>query len=163
PVLASTSDVIQGATMDRASVAAGLGALLLSGAATYTVAWADDFPPRKAGLWQVDMTMSGVQMPPQQMKMCIEPATDAEMYKWGKAAQRGMGENPHPTGGGRPGPGSPPRKGGETKISPRGGKNSPGPPPPPPKPPKKSPPADGGARSVDDDTECEVDRAVPRR
>jgi Protein of unknown function (DUF3617) len=80
--------------MHRTSVAVRLGVLLLSGAAACGVARADDFPPRKAGLWQIDMTMSGVQMPPQQMKMCIDPATDAEMYKLGMNATQGMCEKP---------------------------------------------------------------------
>ena len=62
--------------MDRAATVIGLGILML-GAASCGAARADDFPPRKAGLWQVDMAMPGGQMPPQQMKMCIDPATDA--------------------------------------------------------------------------------------
>lgn len=79
--------------MDRVTTAIGLGALLL-GATACGTARADDFPPRKAGLWQVDMTMPGGQMPPQQMKMCIDPATDAEMYQLGMNAAQGMCNKP---------------------------------------------------------------------
>jgi hypothetical protein len=71
-------------------MAIGLCAMLISGVAVR----ADNFPPRKAGLWQVDMTISGTQMPPQQMKMCIDPATDAEMYRLGINASQGMCEKP---------------------------------------------------------------------
>jgi hypothetical protein len=79
--------------MDRVTMAVGACALLL-GAAACATARADDFPPRKAGLWQVDMSMAGVQMPPQQMKMCIDSATDAEMYKLGMNASQGMCDKP---------------------------------------------------------------------
>src|SRR6516164_8873420 len=79
--------------MDRVTMAVGACALLL-GAAAYGTARADDFPPRKAGLWQVDMAMPGGAMPPQQMKMCIDPATDAEMYKLGMNASQGMCDKP---------------------------------------------------------------------
>ena len=85
--------------MDRVTMAVGVCTLLL-GATAYGTARADDFPPRKPGLWQVDMSMAGVQMPPQQMKMCIDPATDSEMYKLGMSASQGMCNKPdiHRTG-----------------------------------------------------------------
>jgi hypothetical protein len=67
-----------------------LSALLLAGAAASGTARGDEFPPRKAGLWQIDMAMPGGQMPPQQMKMCIDAATDAEMYRLGMSAGQGM-------------------------------------------------------------------------
>lgn len=79
--------------MGRMTVAISLGALLL-GATAGGIARADDFPPRKAGLWQIDMVMPGGKMPPQQMKMCIDPATDAEMYKLGMNASQGMCDKP---------------------------------------------------------------------
>lgn len=79
--------------MGRMTVAIGLGALVLA-TAPWRAACADDFPPRKAGLWQIDMTMLGGQMPPQQMKMCIDPATDAEMYKLGMNVSQGMCDKP---------------------------------------------------------------------
>jgi hypothetical protein len=79
--------------MDRAATVIGLGILML-GAASCGAARADDFPPRKAGLWQVDMAMPGGPMPPQQMKMCIDPATDAEMYQLGMNATQGMCNKP---------------------------------------------------------------------
>jgi hypothetical protein len=67
-----------------------LSALLLACAAASGTARGDEFPPRKAGLWQIDMAMPGGQMPPQQMKMCIDAATDAEMYRLGMSAGQGM-------------------------------------------------------------------------
>lgn len=79
--------------MDRRVVAIGVCALLSAGTVAGP-ARADEFPPRKAGLWQVDMTMSMAQMPPQQMKMCIDPGTDAEMYKLGISASQGMCDKP---------------------------------------------------------------------
>ncbi len=82
--------------MNLMPAAVSLATLLLLGGATCGVARADDFPPRKPGLWQVDMTMpnAGHQMPPQQMKMCIDAATDAEMYRLGMNASRGMCDKP---------------------------------------------------------------------
>ncbi len=80
--------------MNRLTVTVRMCAVLLSGAAACGVARADDFPPRKAGLWQVEMTMAGGQMPPQQMKMCVDPATDAEMYRLGMNASQGMCDKP---------------------------------------------------------------------
>jgi hypothetical protein len=50
---------------------------------------AQDFPPRKPGLWQIDMMVSAARGP-QQMKMCIDAGTDAEMYKMGINAAQGM-------------------------------------------------------------------------
>ena len=54
---------------------------------------AQDFPPRKPGLWQIEMTISATPAP-QQMKMCIDATTDAEMYKMGKNAVQGMCDKP---------------------------------------------------------------------
>src|SRR5690349_24883675 len=68
--------------------------ITLGGSLLFGVAHAQDFPPRKAGLWQVDMTMAATQMPPQQMKMCIDSGTDAEMYKMGMNAAQGMCSKP---------------------------------------------------------------------
>jgi hypothetical protein len=62
--------------------------LLIGG--PYGVVRAQDFPTRKAGLWEIAMTMSGGQMPPQQTKMCIDAATDAELFKLGMNASQGM-------------------------------------------------------------------------
>jgi hypothetical protein len=67
-----------------------LASLLALGAAAH----AQDFPPRKPGLWQIDMTMPGGPMPAQQMKMCIDAATDAEMHKMGLNASQGMCSKP---------------------------------------------------------------------
>jgi hypothetical protein len=81
-------------SMNRVGLAARLGALVLLGGVTCGVARADDFPPRKPGLWQIDMSMPGGHMPPQQMKMCIDAATDAAMYKLGMSASQGMCDKP---------------------------------------------------------------------
>jgi hypothetical protein len=75
-------------------LAKGLGALVVFAAAASWPAYADDLPQRKAGLWQVDMANPGGQMPPQQMKMCIDANTDAEMYKMGMSAAQGMCSKP---------------------------------------------------------------------
>lgn len=74
-------------------IAISLTALLLAASAGGS-AWAQEFPPRKAGLWQIDMSMPGGPMPGQQMKMCIDAATDAEMYKMGMNASQGMCDKP---------------------------------------------------------------------
>ena len=71
-----------------------VGSVILGASLLCSVAQAQDFPPRKAGLWQVDMTMSAAQMPPQQMKMCIDSGTDSEMYKMGMNAAQGMCDKP---------------------------------------------------------------------
>jgi hypothetical protein len=65
---------------------------VLCGAAWHT-AQAQDFPARKPGLWQIDMMIAAAPAP-QQMKMCIDAATDAEMYKMGMNAARGMCDKP---------------------------------------------------------------------
>ena len=75
-------------------LAKGLGALVVFAGAASWPAHADDLPQRKAGLWQVDMANPGGQMPPQQMKMCIDANTDAEMYKMGMNAAQGMCSKP---------------------------------------------------------------------
>ena len=48
-------------------------------------AQAHDMPPRKAGLWEMKMTMEGGPMPPQVMQHCVDAATDKQM--------QGMGAN----------------------------------------------------------------------
>jgi hypothetical protein len=75
-------------------LARGFGALVVFVAAASWAASADDLPQRKAGLWQVDMANPGGQMQPQQMKMCIDVNTDAEMYKTGMSAAQGMCSKP---------------------------------------------------------------------
>lgn len=72
--------------MQLMAAGVGLGTLLLFGAPVH----ADDFPPRKPGLWQIEMAMQGRQMPPQLMTMCIDAATDAELYRLGLNASQGM-------------------------------------------------------------------------
>lgn len=74
--------------MHRITAGIGLASVVLFAAS----ASAQDFPPRKPGLWQIDMTMPGGPMPQQmqQMKMCIDAATDAEMHKMGMSAAQGM-------------------------------------------------------------------------
>ena len=50
-----------------------------------TPALAIDMPPRKAGLWELKMTMEGGRMPPQTFQHCIDAATDKEMNTVGAA------------------------------------------------------------------------------
>ena len=80
--------------MNRRFVATGLGLGLCLSVGMSGIARGDEFPPRKPGLWQVDMTMAGGQMPPQQMKLCVDAATDAEMYKLGMSAGQGACSTP---------------------------------------------------------------------
>jgi hypothetical protein len=68
----------------------GLTASFLLACLIVGPAGAEDFPPRKPGLWKIDMSVSGTQKPGHQMQMCIDAATDAEMYKFGMSASRGM-------------------------------------------------------------------------
>ena len=69
-------------------------AMLLASATACGAAQAADFPARKPGLWQVNMTMPGGPMPPQQMKMCIDRNTDSEMQRLGMNASQGMCSKP---------------------------------------------------------------------
>jgi len=67
--------------------------LALLGAATCGAVRAQDLPPRKPGLWQIDMAMPAAPGP-QQMRMCIDSDTDAEMYKMGMNSARGTCDKP---------------------------------------------------------------------
>jgi hypothetical protein len=42
-------------------------------------AFAEDLPTRKAGLWEIKMVFEGRNIPPQQMRQCIDQATDKLM------------------------------------------------------------------------------------
>ena len=57
-------------------------ALVLLAATTVLMGQAD-LPKRKAGLWEVTMTIDGNKGPMPTAKMCIDAATDAEFYKMG--------------------------------------------------------------------------------
>jgi hypothetical protein len=46
-----------------------------------TIALADEFPPRKPGLWEV--TSTGEKRPTIKLKQCIDKATDEEFHKLG--------------------------------------------------------------------------------
>ncbi|MGP0060825.1 MAG: DUF3617 domain-containing protein [Beijerinckiaceae bacterium] len=46
-----------------------------------TAAFADEFPPRKPGLWEV--TSAGEKRPTVKMKMCIDKDTDEQFHKFG--------------------------------------------------------------------------------
>jgi hypothetical protein len=65
-------------------------AVLLGGIACGTGALAADLPKRKPGLWEVILHMADGKMPPQLMKFCTDPATDAELYQLGMNAAQGM-------------------------------------------------------------------------
>jgi Protein of unknown function (DUF3617) len=56
-----------------------IAALSLSAAAT--AAQADDFPARKAGLWEVTMQLATAQHRPMTSKLCIDAASDTAMQK----------------------------------------------------------------------------------
>ena len=53
--------------------------LLLACALAATPAFALDMPPRKAGLWEMKMSMEGRSMPMQTFQHCIDAATDKAM------------------------------------------------------------------------------------
>jgi hypothetical protein len=53
--------------------------LLLACALAATPALALDMPPRKAGLWELKMSMEGRSMPMQTFQHCIDAATDKAM------------------------------------------------------------------------------------
>src|SRR5690348_7899299 len=55
-------------------------ALIIAAAFIVTPALAQDqMPSRKAGLWEMTMTMEGPGRPPQTMQQCIDAATDKSM------------------------------------------------------------------------------------
>ena len=54
-------------------------AFILAAAFIATPALAQDMPSRKAGLWEMTMTMDGRGGPPQTMQQCIDAATDKSM------------------------------------------------------------------------------------
>lgn len=72
----------------RVAIGFCIGGLLGIGCAS-PAAWADDMPSRKPGLWEVSMHM-GANLPPQTMKLCVDAATDAAMFKMGMNAAQGM-------------------------------------------------------------------------
>jgi hypothetical protein len=47
-----------------------------------------DMPARKAGLWQMTMTFDGRGLPPQNIKQCIDAATDKLMNSMGGQVQK---------------------------------------------------------------------------
>ena len=60
--------------------------LLLSGDA----ALADQMPQRKAGLWQLTMSMPGKPMPPTVSKFCIDASTESALTGVGLSASKQM-------------------------------------------------------------------------
>jgi hypothetical protein len=48
---------------------------------------AADFPARRAGLWDVTVTMQGMNLPARTNKMCIDAATDAKLMNLGMASK----------------------------------------------------------------------------
>ena len=47
---------------------------------------ADDYPPRKPGLWELTMASANAKLPPNSAQLCIDKATDAALYAFGMAA-----------------------------------------------------------------------------
>ena len=65
-------------------------ALIIAAAFIVTPALAQDqMPSRKAGLWEMTMTMEGPGRPPQTMQQCIDAATDKSMQDM-SAGMRGQ-------------------------------------------------------------------------
>jgi len=67
-----------------------IGVVALLGGMSFATCQAQDLPARKPGLWQVTMLTASSKMPPQQMKYCLDAATDAALYKMGMSAVQGM-------------------------------------------------------------------------
>ena len=59
-------------------------------ATTICPAVAGDMPSRKPGLWQTVMDRPGRNMPPNEIKTCIDANTDAEMFKLGMASAQSI-------------------------------------------------------------------------
>jgi hypothetical protein len=57
-----------------------VGAIVLMGQA--------ELPKRKAGLWELTMSIEGTKAPMPSAKLCIDAATDAEFYKMGAGMSR---------------------------------------------------------------------------
>jgi hypothetical protein len=55
-----------------------------------TPALAAEMPPRKAGLWEMRMTLEGQKMPPQLAQHCIDAETDKMMSDMGNGMQKEM-------------------------------------------------------------------------
>lgn len=55
--------------------------ILVAAASVALMAQADQMPKRKAGLWEMTKTVTGVAVPP--VKTCVDAATDAAMYSLG--------------------------------------------------------------------------------
>lgn len=51
-------------------------------------AYADEFPPRKPGLWEI--TMSSEQAPPEVTRTCIDAAFEAKMHAMGNTDTAGL-------------------------------------------------------------------------
>ena len=56
-------------------------------AASAAQAMPGDFPPRRAGLWDVTVNMESMKIPARTNKMCIDAATDAKLMKLGVASK----------------------------------------------------------------------------
>lgn len=63
-------------------------ALLLLAPAASNAAGAADYPPRKAGLWE--MTIDTGRGPPQMARYCVDAATDAALQKMGQGSMGQM-------------------------------------------------------------------------
>src|SRR5882757_8085652 len=57
--------------------------LVLTGLLCAAPALALDLPTRKAGLWDIKMTMEGRSLPPMGMQQCVDAATDKQMNSIG--------------------------------------------------------------------------------
>jgi len=63
---------------------------LIALALCMTPAVAAELPPRKAGLWEMRMTLEGQKMPPQLAQHCIDAETDKLMNDMGSGMQKEM-------------------------------------------------------------------------
>jgi hypothetical protein len=81
---------IPGSEMRTIAASALATLVLLPFAASGVSAGGLDIPPRRAGLWDVQMTPKGESpMPSISMKMCLDPSTDKKMMENGLAMTEG--------------------------------------------------------------------------
>jgi hypothetical protein len=56
-----------------------------------------DLPPRKAGLWELTMTIEGRELPPRVMQNCIDAETDKAMNNLGNSVNKDSCSEQHTT------------------------------------------------------------------
>ncbi len=65
-------------------------AVLIGACAIATVLQAADLPRRRPGLWQMTVTLGNPRIAPQVEEICLDPETDALLYKFGAGVSENM-------------------------------------------------------------------------